>query len=73
MIFCIIHLVYISNIFYSKTIKILRIFYSNANVSSLEDALGYIGQDEYVEITPLSIRLRKIYLTEGDRKLAEKK
>ena len=40
---------------------------------SLEDALGYIGQDEYVEITPLSVRLRKIYLTEGDRKLAEKK
>jgi len=31
---------------------------------TLEDALGYIGQDEYVEITPKSIRLRKKYLTE---------
>ncbi|MFA7285080.1 MAG: translational GTPase TypA [Candidatus Absconditabacterales bacterium] len=34
---------------------------------TLEDALGYIGQDEYVEITPKSIRLRKKYLTETAR------
>ncbi len=39
---------------------------------SLEEALGYIGQDEYVEITPLSIRLRKIHLNETDRKQANK-
>jgi len=39
---------------------------------TLEHALAYIGPDEYVEITPKSIRLRKIYLTEGDRALARK-
>ncbi|HRX63709.1 MAG TPA: translational GTPase TypA [Candidatus Absconditabacterales bacterium] len=37
-------------------------------VLTLEDALSYIGPDEYVEITPKNIRLRKIYLKEGDRK-----
>ncbi len=35
---------------------------------TLEDALDYIKDDEYVEVTPLSIRLRKKYLTENDRK-----
>jgi GTP-binding protein len=35
---------------------------------SLEEALEYIQGDEYVEVTPKSIRLRKIYLTEADRK-----
>lgn len=35
---------------------------------SLEEALEYIQKDEYVEVTPKSIRLRKIYLTENDRK-----
>ena len=40
---------------------------------TLEDALGYIGNDEYVEITPKSIRLRKKYLTESARALAKKK
>jgi GTP-binding protein len=35
---------------------------------SLEEALEYIGPDEYVEVTPKSIRLRKIYLKETDRK-----
>ena len=35
---------------------------------SLEEALEYIQKDEYVEVTPKSIRLRKIYLTETDRK-----
>ena len=39
---------------------------------TLEDALAYIGQDEYVEITPKNIRLRKIHLKEGDRKRAGK-
>ena len=37
-------------------------------VFSLEEALEYIKEDEYVEITPLSIRLRKIYLDENERK-----
>jgi len=39
---------------------------------SLEEAMEYIGKDEYVEVTPGSIRLRKILLNEHDRKRAEK-
>ena len=35
---------------------------------SLEEALEYIQKDEYVEVTPKFLRLRKIYLTEVDRK-----
>jgi GTP-binding protein len=35
---------------------------------TLEEALEYIQADEYVEVTPKSIRLRKIYLTEIERK-----
>lgn len=34
---------------------------------SLEETMEYIQADEYVEVTPLSIRMRKIYLTEGER------
>jgi GTP-binding protein len=39
---------------------------------TLEIALETINDDELVEITPLSIRLRKKYLTEVDRKRAQK-
>ena len=39
---------------------------------SLEESMEYIAEDEYVEITPESIRLRKIHLTENARKLAAK-
>ncbi len=35
---------------------------------SLEEAIDYISEDEYVEITPETIRLRKKFLTEGERK-----
>ncbi len=35
---------------------------------SLEEALEYIQKDEYVEVTPNALRLRKIYLKEVDRK-----
>ncbi len=35
---------------------------------SLEEAMEYIGEDEYVEVTPKHIRLRKILLKEHDRK-----
>ena len=35
---------------------------------SLEEAMEYIQADEYVEITPNFIRLRKIYLDENERK-----
>ncbi|MCK5824267.1 MAG: translational GTPase TypA [Ichthyobacteriaceae bacterium] len=41
-----------------------------AIVFSLEEALEYIQKDEYVEVTPETIRLRKIYLTENQRKRA---
>lgn len=42
-------------------------------IFSLEEALEYIKEDEYVEITPSSIRLRKILLDENDRKRMSKK
>jgi len=41
-------------------------------VFSLEEALEYIKEDEYVELTPNSIRLRKILLDENDRKRMSK-
>ncbi len=40
---------------------------------SLEQAMEYIGEDEYVEVTPKSIRLRKILLSELERKRERKK
>lgn len=39
-------------------------------VFSLEESLEYIKEDEYVEVTPHHIRLRKILLDENDRKRA---
>jgi GTP-binding protein len=39
---------------------------------SLEEALEYIKTDELVEVTPLSIRMRKILLKEQDRKRTAK-
>jgi len=38
----------------------------------LEEAMEYIGEDEYVEVTPKSIRLRKILLNEHERKRNKK-
>ncbi len=38
---------------------------------SLEESLEYIQKDEYVEVTPKSIRMRKIYLDENERKRYE--
>jgi GTP-binding protein len=35
---------------------------------SLEEALEYIQKDEYLEVTPKAIRMRKIYLNEHERK-----
>lgn len=40
---------------------------------SLEESMEYIQSDEYIEVTPKSIRLRKIYLTENERKVNAKK
>ena len=39
---------------------------------SLEEALEYIQSDEYVEVTPQSIRLRKVFLKETERKRGAK-
>ena len=39
---------------------------------SLEEALEYIQADEYVEVTPSTIRLRKVLLKEHERKRAKK-
>lgn len=39
---------------------------------SLEEAMEYIQKDEYVEITPKHIRMRKIFLDENERKRREK-
>jgi len=41
-------------------------------IMSLEEAIDYISSDEYVEVTPESIRLRKKYLKEGERKRNKK-
>jgi len=43
-----------------------------AVIFSLEEALEYVGEDEYVEVTPASIRLRKILLKEFERKREKK-
>jgi GTP-binding protein len=41
-------------------------------IFSLEQALEYIKEDEYVELTPLAMRLRKIVLDENERKRMRK-
>lgn len=41
-------------------------------VFSLEECLEYIQSDEYVEVTPENLRIRKILLKETDRKRASK-
>jgi len=42
-------------------------------IFSLEECMEYIDDDEYVEITPKHIRMRKIHLTENERKRAANK
>ena len=39
---------------------------------SLEESLEYLGEDELAEITPKSVRLRKLWLSENDEKRAAK-
>jgi len=41
-------------------------------VFSLEEALEYIKEDEYVEVTPKAMRMRKIVLDHLARKRANK-
>lgn len=42
-------------------------------IFSLEEALEYIKEDEYVEVTPKHIRMRKIILDENERKRGSRK
>ena len=63
------------NIQKGKKLTNMRASGTDANVKiaparkfSLEEALEYIQKDEYVEVTPKSIRMRKIYLDENERK-----
>ncbi len=49
-----------------------KIFIIPAVKFSLEEAMEYIGKDEYLEVTPRSLRLRKIILDEHERKRATK-
>lgn len=56
----------LTNIRASGTDEAIRL--TPPKLMTLEEAIDYIGPDEYVEVTPLNIRLRKKYLTETDRK-----
>ncbi|MCD5382858.1 translational GTPase TypA [Candidatus Gracilibacteria bacterium] len=56
----------LTNVRASGTDEALKL--TSPHLMSLEEALDYIGPDEYVEITPKNIRIRKIYLTENERK-----
>jgi GTP-binding protein len=61
----------LTNVRASGTDKSLKV--APAQKLSLEEALEYIGDDELVEVTPLNIRLRKLYLSEVERKRMKKK
>jgi GTP-binding protein len=67
------------NVIKTKKLTNMRASGSDEKVSiapsvkfSLEETLEYVGEDEYVEVTPKSIRLRKILLNEQDRKKSKK-
>jgi GTP-binding protein len=50
-----------------------NIFIKPPRTMTLEQALEYIEEDEVVEVTPAAVRLRKMFLTENERKRANKK
>ncbi|MBW8050324.1 MAG: translational GTPase TypA [Cytophagales bacterium] len=67
------------NVIKTKKLSNMRAAGSDEKVSivpaikfSLEEAMEYIGEDEYVEVTPKSFRLRKILLIEHERKREKK-
>jgi len=67
------------NVIKTKKLSNIRAAGSDEKVSiapaqkfSLEEAMEYIGEDEYIEVTPKSIRLRKILLSELERKRKKK-
>ncbi|MDY0342869.1 MAG: translational GTPase TypA [Lentimicrobium sp.] len=49
-----------------------KIFITPAVKFSLEEAMEYIARDEYLEVTPRSLRMRKIILDEHERKRSSK-
>ncbi|MCB0527332.1 MAG: translational GTPase TypA, partial [Saprospiraceae bacterium] len=67
------------NVTKSKKLTNMRASGSDDKVSlapprrfSLEEALEYIQEDEYVEVTPKNIRLRKVFLKDFERKKVQK-
>ena len=44
-----------------------------AKKMSLEECIEFIGDDELLEVTPKSLRIRKKYLDHNERKREEKK
>ena len=44
----------------------------NPKVVTIETGLEIMAEDEYLEVCPVSVRLRKKYLKESDRKNAPK-
>ena len=67
------------NVTKSKKLPNIRSFFSYdkarttpPDIFSLEEALEYIKEDEYVEVTPKSMRMRKVILDETERKRANK-
>ncbi len=68
------------NVIKAKQLTNMRATGSDENVRitpkinfSLEEAMEYIENDEYLEVTPKALRLRKIYLDEHERKRRSKK
>jgi GTP-binding protein len=43
-------------------------YFNTPRVMTLEDSLEYISDDELVEVTPKSVRIRKMILDEDDAK-----
>jgi len=41
-------------------------------IITLEDAIGYVVEDELIEVTPLNIRLRKVELDGSNRKKGQR-
>jgi GTP-binding protein len=50
-----------------------KVHLSPPRVFTLEDAIGYLAVDELLEVTPLSVRLRKRILNSSARKSASRK
>jgi GTP-binding protein len=63
------------NVMTAKQLTNMRASGSDSNVKiapkvsfSLEESMEYIQKDEYLEVTPKAMRIRKIYLDENERK-----